>query len=356
MSRHRSHGAARLTLQPFDPGTASPEAWQRLHAYRRLRQQEDWPGEPALSDEAFEAELRQSWPLSEQRRTMAVRQDGEFVGNLILAFRRAGSPGSEDFAPHVDVWGGVLGPQRRQGVGRALLGALLAFMEHQGRTLATFKVHLPESHAFLTALGAQEKYRSIENRLALAALDWDALAHWQTQATAIDSGLRWELHAGRVPMARLATLLAPLSALINEQPLDALELPRLRYELPGYEAWYADMDRRGGMHFLVLLRHGDALAAVCDAHWDARFPERVQQQLTAVAGPWRGRGLAKAVKAAMLQLIRQHLPQASTVVTLNAQSNAPMLAINRRLGFAAHRHDGTYQLTREALAGFLAAR
>ena len=42
------------------------------------------------------------------------------------------------------------------------------------------------------------------------------------------TGLRWEIHAGRVPFERLAQLMEPLTALINEQPLDALEIPRNR--------------------------------------------------------------------------------------------------------------------------------
>lgn len=51
----------------------------------------------------------------------------------------------------------------------------------------------------------------------------------------------------------------------------------MRYELQGYVTWYEEMDRRGGSHFLVMLRHGDEVAAMCDASWDARFPDRVYQ-------------------------------------------------------------------------------
>ena len=127
----------------------------------------------------------------------------------------------------------------------------------------------------------------------------------------------------------------------------------MRYELQGYTTWYADMDRRGGEHFLVLLRDGDQVAAMCDASWDARFPERVYQQLTAVARPWRGKGLAKGVKAAMLALVRERHAQVRTMVTHNAEVNAPMLSINRRLGFALHRQDATYQIGSDDLKSFL---
>jgi len=36
--------------------------------------------------------------------------------------------------------------------------------------------------------------------------------------------------------------------------------------------------------------------------------------------------------------------------------NAPMLSINRQLGFAAHRHDAVYQIGPESLRAFLSTR
>lgn len=342
-------------IRPFDPETASADEWARLQVYSRLRAAQDHPGEPVLSEADFERNVRRQWPLQQYRRFLAL-QGEEIVGNLILVCRREGTPGCEDYAAFVDVWGGVLNRFQRQGVATALLRTLCGFMQGSGRRIATMKVHRPESHAFFRAIGAKEKLASIENRLAFAGLDWAALAQWRAGAEAPAQGLRWEIHAGRVPMDRLAQLMAPFSQLINEQPLGSLDIPRMRYELAGYVSWYAEMDQRGGEHFLVLLLDGDEVAALCDASWDARFPKRVYQALTAVAARWRGKGLAKAVKAAMLELLRERHPQLQTMITTNAEANVPMLSINQRLGFAVHRHDATYQIELDGLQRFLAAR
>lgn len=342
-----STGAAGVEIHPFDPLTASRADWAQLHAYRRVRDHEDHPGEPTLPDPEFEHALRMHRPFHESRRLLAMRT-GSLVGSLVLDMRRAGSPGYEEHAPFVHAGGGVLRAHRGQGVGKALLGALGRFMRTHGKTTATMKVHLPEGRAFMAAIGATAKFECAENRLAFDTLQWGELAQWRARAT-LGNGLHWETHAGRVPLERLATLMAPFTALINEQPLGTLEMPRIRYEIEGYTTWYADMDRRGGEHFLVMLCHGEELAAMCDASWDARYPERVYQQLTAVTAPWRAKGLAKAVKAAMLQLVRQRHPDVRTMITTNADANAPMLAINRRLGFAVHRREVTYQIGSDAL-------
>ena len=343
-----------VTIRPFDPHTASRAEWAALHAYRRQRAAEEFPDVPLLADADFEHDVRRQHPFTVQQRFLALRNGG-IAGNIILAVRREGTPGCEAYAPYVDVFGGVLMQQRRQGVGRALFSHLHGYMGEHGKSLASIKVLFPDGHRFLAATGAEAKFRSVESHLALADVPWEQMPAWRDQPEAARLPLRWEIHAPRAPLARLAQLMAPFSRLINQQPLGELEMPPIRYELAAFESWYRELDARGGEHYLIVLNAGDDVAAVCDANWDARVPERVHQSFTAVAAPWRGQGVAKAIKAAMLLLVRERRPEVTTFTTYNAQANGPMLAINQRLGFRVHREECTYQLGRGALGAFLGA-
>jgi GNAT superfamily N-acetyltransferase len=342
-----------IEIRPFDPRTASRAEWTPYHAYRRQRAAEEFPDVPLFADSDFEHDAQRQLPFTVNHRFVAMRA-GEIVGNMILAVRRAGTPGCEEYAPFVDVFGGVLKHQRRRGVGRALFAHLHDFMAASGRSLASIKVLFPDGHGFLAATGAQTKFRSVENHLALNDVPWAQLPAWRDHVESLRLPLRWETYAPRVPLARLAQLVTPFSRLINEQPLGELDMPPLRYELAAFESWYRELDARGGEHYLIVVNSGDEVAAVCDANWDARVPQRVHQSFTAVAAPWRGHGLAKAIKAAMLLLVRARRPEVTTFTTYNAQSNGPMLSINQRLGFRLHREERTYQLGRDALHAFLA--
>lgn len=339
-------------IRLFDPLTATRAEWTPYHAYRRQRAAEEFPDVPLLADEDFEHDAQRQLPFTVNHRFVAMRA-GEIVGNMILAVRRAGTPGCEEYAPYVDVFGGVLKQRRRRGVGRALFAHLHDFMGASGKTLASFKVLFPDGHGFLAAAGAQSRFRSVENHLALREVPWKRMPAWRDEVQIARLPLRWEIHAPRVPLARLAQLMTPFSRLINAQPLGELEMPPIRYELAAFESWYRELDARGGEHYLILLNAGDEVAAVCDANWDARVPERVHQSFTGVTAPWRGQGLAKAVKAAMLLFLRERRPEVTTFTTYNAQSNGPMLSINQRLGFRVHREECTYQLGRDALGAFL---
>jgi GNAT superfamily N-acetyltransferase len=322
---------------------------------RRAQAAEDEPGEPILTDPEFEHDARRQWPLYDNRRVVAWH-GGAIVGIAGFWFRREDAPDYGAYAPFVQVWGGVRQPWRRRGIATALLRPVLAFMQERGKTIATLGTHLPAGRAFLAAIGAAEKHRSIVNRVTLAELDWDELGRWQAAAAPPGSGLHWEVHAGRVPKERFAALCPEFTALLRDVPMGSLDLPPLRYEMPGYLARYQEMERRGGAHHLVLLMDGDAVAGMCEATWSARFPDRVFQDLTAVARPWRGRGLAKGLKAAMLRLVREHQPEARLLSTVNSAENAAILAINRRLGYVVHRAESSYQIGEATLRGYLAMR
>lgn len=345
------HHRAAPEIVSFDPHAATARDWARFHAWRRARQAEELPGDPVAPDGEFEEQLLQEHPLHELHHRLALR-DGEIVGSLMLRFRRKGSPDSATHAPFVDVLGGVLRARRRQGIGMALLAAVHEFMREHGQTVATMKVQSSDGDAFMEATGAAVRLRSTESRLDLESVDWEQLAGWEAQAGG--DNLILETHAGRVPLERLASLVTPYTQLLADVPMDALDRPRPRMDLQTYLLWYQEMDRRDGAHLLVLLRHDHVPVAVCDASWDARFPDRVQQQFTGVAAAWRGRGLARGIKAAMLRLIRDRHPQVRTVITSNARSNAPMLSVNRHLGFAMHRQETLYQISRDQMARALA--
>jgi GNAT superfamily N-acetyltransferase len=342
-----------IRIERFEPDTASGDRWAAYHAFRRIVRAELSPDTPLLSDAECEHEMQREYPHSESRRWLAFA-GAELVGSAGVWFRKAGSPHAEEHARFLGAGGSVLADRRRQGIGSALLAEVRAVMHALDKTVLSLSAHTEPGHAFLTQIGAVAKHVVIENRAELTKLDLDALRGWEQIADTL--GLSWEDHHGRVPRERLLSLLPVSAALFADMPIGELEMAPIRPEISGYDHWYETMDRVGGAHHLILLLAPDGtVAGYTEAACDSRMPDFAYQQLTAVARPWRGRGVARALKARMLREIRRHHPDAKIMLTHNAASNAAMIAINARVGFTVHKRSVDYQITRAALDDWFAA-
>ena len=75
------------------------------------------------------------------------------------------------------------------------------------------------------------------------------------------------------------------------------------------------------------------LVAYTDLVLTTHESERAYQWGTLVRTDHRGHRLGLAVKVANVRRLQDTQPQITTVVTFNADVNAPMVAVNERLGF-----------------------
>ena len=336
-----------IRVAVFDPHTASAALWAALHVARREISAELWPDEPILDDAETETEIRRGAPLMEIRRWLAMEGD-EVVGSARASFRRPDTPNAEEHAPFLWAGGSVRARWRRRGIGTSLLGEVRDLMHALDKRVLTLSSDVEAGHAFIARVGAAEKHSTVQQRADVARIDWRRLREWEDGPAAL--GLTWERYRGRVPRDVLVSLLPAFTELAADVPLGALETAPIRFEIEGYDLWYETMDRVGGAHHLALLRQPDgAVVAVSEAGVDARTPGFAGQHITAVARAWRGKGLARAAKAALMRQVHEEHPEVAVIETSNAKVNAPILSINERLGFKVAYRNIDYQVTRDEL-------
>lgn len=336
-----------VEIHPFDPATASHAQWAAWHRFRRTQAAELRPGDPLLSDEEAEREEIIVSPLWDRRWWVAL-SGNTILGSAGFGFRRPDTEHAAEHAPYLNGGIGVIAPARRHGIGSTLLDHARLLMHATGKTTLTLSTFNEPGHAFIIHIGGVAKHTSVQNRANFAALDWAQLRAWEDGI--VNLGLTWERHTNRVDLGVLQTLLPDFTRLIADIPLGQLDRPPIRFEIEGYRQWYETMDRLGGAHHLLVLRTEQGhVAGLTEVGWDPRTPDRAWQQLTATDRAWRGKGLARALKAAMFRQIQTHHPCVKIMITFNAESNAPMLSINRRVGFTIYRRFTEYQVTRDEL-------
>lgn len=344
---------------PFEPADAPPDAWGRMHRYRRARHAELRPGDPLMDDATFEQAARNEVDNPEFGSVrFAILDDatGEQIGSMSYGWLRPESPSYAENRALGRLQLVVLTPWRRQGIGRAALARLHDLMRAHGQTVVIGATAEADGEAFARAVGAEIALAGSEHRLALADVDWDMVDRWIADGEARASGARLTFFDD-LPDDIADAYAALYTETFNQQPLGALAVGAVVFTPDTLRRHAANLERLGGRHLSAVIREADgALSGLTELVWIPGRPTLAEQGLTGVRDAYRGGGRGKWLKAAMLRRVRAELPGVETVSTDNATSNAPMRAINAQLGFRAHKASVNVQLTIEALEAYLSAR
>jgi mycothiol synthase len=226
-------------------------------------------------------------------------------------------------------------PWRRRGVGWQLARPVIGAAEAEGRSSLVGNTFdsVPAGAAFAMRLGARAARVNRTSQLRLSEVDWDLVRAWIDAGRARALGYWLDFWDGPFP-DELAGDAAAFHHMVQAMPRDDLDVADVILHVDHV----AELDRAlveaGRQRWTIFVRDisGRCVGGteVTFEPWDAAV---AVQQNTAIDEAHRGLGLAKWVKASMLDRIRRERSDVERVRTSNAFSNAPMLAINKMLGF-----------------------
>ena len=338
-----------LVPSPVDPANASRDFWTRYHAFRRVRQAVSRPDDPIMSDAEEEASLMRADPFEFHER-LEVSEGGRMLAWFLGTGVTPESPEYETNKHLYDADLFVLPAHRRRGVGSSFLPRIVDLMHRHGSTTVGFWAEEESGHAFMRRLGAQPKLGSIESRLKMSEVDWAMLDSWIAEGQARSPQTKLEIYDNRVPEELWADYAPQLSSMLNTIPFEQMDHGEIVVTPDQFREWYARAELTGGVQCTVMTREPDGvISGITDTMWAPYHRTIVYQQFTGVRPDARGRGLGKWIKAAMLLHLRELYPELEWIATDNAGSNAPMLKINRAMGFRPYRQGSYYQMTRDEL-------
>lgn len=327
--------------QALEPETASPAEWARFHALEEARFSE--MEDPPVAQTRREREDWFRTPLPDiVRRYELVLVDGRLVGRLLLFEVPAKC--------RVSAHGAVLRSHRRRGIGTAWLRTLLAAAETAGAATVASHSSEADGRAFLERRGFAGTRRHATNRLDLVDVDTALLDRWIATLAGRAPGVRLEVHRDDLPdplvddFVRLTVAAAAdIPTVDGGRDPDQVRRRILRNR------------ERGVLRDVVFARAPDgAVVGVTEITLRDAADATASQGLTGVLPNWRGRGLGKALKAAMARHLREARPGVAALETTNADDNPPIRAINDALGFRRKSELVEYEIATADLAARLA--
>jgi GNAT superfamily N-acetyltransferase len=235
------------------------------------------------------------------------------------------------------LWIGVAATERRQGMGQALYDhALTTIRSHDGTALVS---EVGEDQAaglrFAQRQGFVQHKHTFQSKLDLHQFDESAFSVMVDGVQAQGIRLYSLADVADTPTAR-----RQLYA-INQQM--TLQDPGVDGPFPAFEQFEKDVFaapwyRPAGQW---LAADGDHVIGMCAVGY---FQESnsMYNMMTGVAEAYRGRGIAQALKVQAIRWAKAY--GADYIRTNNNSENAPMLAINRKLGYEPQ--PGSYKFTK----------
>ncbi len=245
---------------------------------------------------------------------------------------------------------------RRQGIGKELLDLITAAAQADQRRLLLTDTNdrIPAGEAFMQRLGAKRGLEGHVNQLRVDEIDRDLLEHWlengQKNISEFELGI-WE---GAYPEEQLNEIVQ-LMELTNQQPLGDLAIEDMHIT-PQQLREMEKMDTSRGNQrctFYVLEKANATFAGYTETVWNANRPEILRQDMTGVFPEYRGKGLGRWLKAAMMDHMLKIHPQIKFVRTQNADTNAAMLRINNEMGFKPYMTSVLWQMEISQVLGYL---
>ncbi|MCA9837420.1 MAG: GNAT family N-acetyltransferase [Trueperaceae bacterium] len=334
----------------FDIKTVSPDKVKAINAFSNVMRSESQPGEPPRSLHATETDLK-SYELLEHYHLARwhIWHDGEIVAHLITQVEIAES---NQHLMYIVL--GVHPDYRRQGLASSFLPIVLETAYKHDRSLLLFVTNstVPAGEQAAQKLGAEAALATHTNQLVLKDLDKNLMGHWIKEGRKNrDYGL--ELFTNPLPEAHIDEIIT-LMDVMNTAPKDDLDVEDQQLSKEKVRVFEKYLEAHEVQQWYLCARHASGeLAGFTEVIWDPEEAHIVFQGDTGVLPKYRGHGLGKWLKASMAEKILTERPGVVYIRTGNADSNAPMLAINEKMGFKPYRSETTWQLDREKLKAYL---
>lgn len=323
----------------FDVFTAPEELWKAYFDHADAIQVEIDPENPPLPREKRKALIRSAFsiPYVNKYIYLALTGDGEAAGLISVSAENAKSPsyGTNKHMGNMSL--SVLRGHRRKGLGTKLIEYLTAELAAAEPAVKEFlsPVILDSGRGFFDRSGGTVSLQQSENRLYLKDVDWAAVEAWAAEgarrnpATAV-------IKTSIIPEEDLKNYSEVYTETMNQQPFGDISV-RITVT-PAQIRLHEEHNRADGVeNTTIYTREKDgSVSGLTETGYIKESGHKVWQMLTGVRAGARGRGLGKTLKALMLLHIRQAYPGVKYIATGNADSNAPMVAINNKLGFKKH--------------------
>ncbi len=331
-----------LEITKFSPHIESDEKLHRYVDFQEKIMQAYFPMDFCEPREIMLQGLRLPPSKTWKSIRFLVKEESRVIAEGQLGFLQLQNNSNPDLC---NLWVSVDPEYTRKGIGKALLSILVEEAKIFGKT--KFSTHLstgtPEKAGLklMEKIGARKVLEEKQNRLYREDVNWEFINQNKPPLLKKLGGYRFEISSSKEHLHRIenddafaeerADFLTEVGNLVPRGDSDEED------EVITKEDLRKDVERSKNSPWesiFIFAYDGDRMIGQTGVfHWKKNDFPYVGTGLTGVRKAYQGQGVAKLLKCMITEHIFNNYPSVKFIETENADSNAPMLSINERLGF-----------------------
>ncbi len=345
-----------FNLVEFNPLNADERHWQLFIDFHNKYHDLINKGDPKEPDDILKKQIIIQAKSPEINFTMfqiMPENTDELAGVFIYAFFSESSPSYEQNKHIAMVELAILPKYRHMGIATKVIKKLVDYCKKDNKTIIISSGEEKEGEEFIKYIGGIVALKEIENRVYLKDINWDMINDWIKQGSERNSDVTIRFFE-RVPDDIIDEFCKMYTETINQVPMGDLDVKDLTFTPETLRREEEDRAKIGRIkHTVITIQPNGEISAMSELMYSPTNPKIMHQGLTSTREKYRGNGLGKWVKALMLNKIKKEYTDVEFISTGNATTNAPMLSINKRIGFKEHKISMNFQITIEQLEKYL---
>lgn len=336
----------KFEIRLFDTQNATQEEWEKFHLFYKQIIEDNYPSTQINTvEETIKRNRGQLDSWREEHHLLIDSGKEKIIGRIKYGYM-------EKVKDNCNVWIEILKEYQRQGLSTMLLEKLNVWMEENDRTRGEFWLDTPISgyRKWIENVGGAEDTnltvsRMYFNEVPKAYLD-------QTTAVIKDNpNLKTELWFNEFPEKYMDSFLRLDKDFWATMPQEEEPINRPDTTKEFLLNWLELLSKKGiDLYNLVAIdTDSDEVISFTRCFLTRSQNDRMHQLGTGTLTPYKKKGIAKALKSMMVELLKEKEPTVEYIFTRNAENNPPMLHINQAMGFKKWFTSTKFNLKKEAL-------
>ena len=217
-----------IKIDLFNPLTATKEAWNNYHNFRKLRHIET-SQDPFQPNEIAEKTLNQNYNsgsfdyLHYAIIDSDLKEELNQIGLLVLRTFSEKSPSYKGNEHLAEFNVSLLPEYRKKGIGTKALAEIIGYCKDKNITVMINSTSESDGKEFLNHLGAKVALSSKENRLQMKDVNWTMVNDWIAEGEQLNPETKILLFT-RIPDDLIDQYASFLTEIINQQPTGNIDI------------------------------------------------------------------------------------------------------------------------------------